>query len=1162
MKSFRILFLFSISFLFSPFVISQDTITVQTFTYDSITTRRAIFSFPTELQGMEFEKVLMYYNLKCDPLTTWDAYACGEWDYLTYSEIWNHTGDFDSNAVTSPRYLVNGASPANVPYVNNPYYHYYQNYQQFITYTAEADTDYPIGGGTATTLYPFGASNATQHTQILWSSTEIAAASIVAGEISKLRFDLNNNGGSMGHMTIKMKHTSASDLSGFDNTGWTTVYDMNTSFSAAGIQTINLTYPFNYDGSSSILMDISFDNLVSTGTNTDLKATTTSNNSVIYTNEKLGYLNVEAGEWADVDLTNYDFQDQITITFWANGDPNFLPANTSIVEGYDSLNNRLVNVHFPWSNGTIYWDAGTGSGYDRIEKAAATNDYEGEWHYWAFTKNSSDGTMEIYRDGILWHSGIDKNLDAGIINKFRIGNSEGGDYFWGGKIDEFTVWNTEISQTEIANWMNQKITPAHPNYANLVVYYDFDNVPSILDKTGNNHHAMATEPGMIQYDENAETGFTISTTRPNIIFVQGTYTSQLDSVLVLDSTLVSPIDILEYQVDGRKFTIASIQNKWPEGYSYLYNSLGVKIDSVFHGADVTLTNETLTYYQEPFEIIIPFEIGRYITPYGIGFSLGPTGLTYVYDVTDYQSMLMGDVDFSAHNTQELIDIKFVFIVGTPPRDVLGVEQLWDGLQSYSYSGLDNDINLSAQTVNLDPAGEMYKLRTRITGHGHNGSNNCCEWGNGQGREHEILIDGTSRFLWEIWQDTECGDNPNISQGGTWPYAREGWCPGDKVTDYEFDITPYVTSGGTTSIDYDIEDVPVSDPAQGNGNYVMSMHLVTYGAPNFSVDAGIVDVLNPTDWKLYSKFNPTCQHPRVIIKNTGSTTLTSAEIQVWVGEFGSNVVTYSWTGNLEFLEEEMIEIPVDSDWWYDYNGENYFTVRIYTANGQFDEYANNNQYTTSFEPTVAITDPFYIWFKTNNKAIENDLILTNQDGTVVFSRTDLINSTEYKDTLELDPGCYTLEITDTDHDGISFWYSAISVADGGEGETAGFLRVRKVSGSNIYLFDPDFGHYAKFSFTIGYGLGVEDATAVVPSFAIYPNPSQGNFKIILDHFTGEQIEISIYNELGELVYLESILENNPEGYLEKDISLTNVPPGMYLVKVVSDDAVHTERIIIN
>src|SRR5688500_19002228 len=96
---------------------SQDTITVQTFTYDSIVTRHATFSFPPELQSLQFEKVLMYYNLKCSPLTTWDSYNCGEWDYLTYSQIWQHTGEMDSVAVSSPQYLVNGTSPTTVTYV-------------------------------------------------------------------------------------------------------------------------------------------------------------------------------------------------------------------------------------------------------------------------------------------------------------------------------------------------------------------------------------------------------------------------------------------------------------------------------------------------------------------------------------------------------------------------------------------------------------------------------------------------------------------------------------------------------------------------------------------------------------------------------------------------------------------------------------------------------------------------------------------------------------------------------------------------------------------------------------------------------------------------------------------------------------------------------------
>lgn len=66
---------------------------------------------------------------------------------------------------------------------------------------------------------------------------------------------------------------------------------------------------------------------------------------------------------------------------------------------------------------------------------------------------------------------------------------------------------------------------------------------------------------------------------------------------------------------------------------------------------------------------------------------------------------------------------------------------------------------------------------------------CCEW---VPNSHQIKVDGVSRFNWNIWEETDCGDNPNIGQGGTWPYAREGWCPGDRVKEYEFELTPFVT----------------------------------------------------------------------------------------------------------------------------------------------------------------------------------------------------------------------------------------------------------------------------------------------------------------------------------------------------------------------------------
>ena len=95
-------------------IFAQDTTWVQTFTFDSITTRRSDFVFPEELNSKRFEKVLMYYKLKCSPLTTWDQYDCGEWDYLTYTRVFDHTGVYDSVRVDGQRYVSNMSFPSEV----------------------------------------------------------------------------------------------------------------------------------------------------------------------------------------------------------------------------------------------------------------------------------------------------------------------------------------------------------------------------------------------------------------------------------------------------------------------------------------------------------------------------------------------------------------------------------------------------------------------------------------------------------------------------------------------------------------------------------------------------------------------------------------------------------------------------------------------------------------------------------------------------------------------------------------------------------------------------------------------------------------------------------------------------------------------------------------
>lgn len=1138
---------------------AQDTTWVQTFTYDSISTRRGIFNFPAELEGKQFEKVLMYYNIKCDPLTPWDSYNCGEWDYLTYTWIYDHTGNFDSLKKEHPHYLLNGAWFSSFNYLNTPYYNFFQHYEYFPNYSIDVDVDHIIGSGTLPLETPFQTTTNTQQVQILYTAADLLAAGVIAGDIAKLKFDFTALGANLNNLTIKMKHFSGTEINELENGGFTEVFKGDKTFSSTGWQTLNLVEPFVYDGTSGILVEVTWENLLTAAISYEVNASTTPTNTVLTASKKLGVLNVAATNHVLLDLDNHDFGNAISICFWARGDEAYLPANTSIVEGTDSLNNRLVNIHFPWSNSRHYWDCGEGSGYDRIDLDATSDEIEGEWHHWAFTKNASTGEMKIYKDGTLWHSGTGKNRPIGIINKFQLGKSVNNNYNWAGLMDEFSIWDKELDESTIAAYMHSTIDGSHPDYSNLVAYYDFDKENFVEDKSGNDVHGMMTTPEMIDFNAYSQAGYTVSNVRPNINFVQGTHVFTIDSVLTTDTIQVAALDLASFAINGRKYIVDDIAQVYPEGFSYTYNYLGEKIDSTFHLSTDHVVNDSLFYYEEPFEIIERYEIGRFITPYGIGFDLGPNGFTYLYDVTDYQSLLSGAVDFAAHNTQELIDVKFAFIEGIPPRDVIKVEKLWDGNSSYTYANLDNDVNLSSTTVNLDAEGDMFKVRSRITGHGHFGSVNCCEWGPGEGRDHYLLVDGVERYAWEIWQETECGDNPNTGQGGTWPYAREGWCPGDVVEEHDFEITEYVTPGASVTLDYDIEDVPAGDPDQGNGNYVISMHMITYGEPNFMTDATIEDVLNPNDWEYYGKWNPTCQYPRVILKNTGANNLTSAKISVWVGEFGENVVTYEWTGNLAFLESETIEIPVPDDWWYDWEGKMTFSAEVYEANGMEDEYAQNNIYTTTFEAAPHINDPFYIWFKTNNKASENQLYLKDSDGNVVFERTSLANSTEYKDTMNLDPGCYTLEVYDSDHDGLGFWYSNIPVSSGGEGETYGFLRLRKVGGSMIEVFDTDFGHYMSYSFSVGFALGTENVQEN-PVIEVYPNPSEGVYTISMDNFKGDIVNMIVYDNSGRIVFNDALNMDNPEGYANYNLDISSLPSGIYLLQIVSNNTTKTVRLI--
>ena len=125
---FSILVLCSIG-LVKSFAGVGDTTVVQAFTFNS--PQRAWFVFPSAT--INYEKILMLYTLKCNPA---QFPECGEWDYLTNTYVYKHTGLIDSTIHNQNLYLVNGGNFSSFTYSNTPTYTHNTHWDYFINHLA------------------------------------------------------------------------------------------------------------------------------------------------------------------------------------------------------------------------------------------------------------------------------------------------------------------------------------------------------------------------------------------------------------------------------------------------------------------------------------------------------------------------------------------------------------------------------------------------------------------------------------------------------------------------------------------------------------------------------------------------------------------------------------------------------------------------------------------------------------------------------------------------------------------------------------------------------------------------------------------------------------------------------------------------------------------
>jgi concanavalin A-like lectin/glucanase superfamily protein/type IX secretion system substrate protein/peptide-N-glycosidase F-like protein len=1121
---------------------AQDTITVQTLTFDSITTRRGFFQFP---EDESFRKILMYHTLKCDAQTQHDQYNCGEWDYLTYNNVFMHTGVYDSTLYHQSSYtFLNGKVEDSVLLTNAQTYNFVQKTHKTVTFDDTLSLkQFAIGNAELTEMLFTG--NLDGRSQFLWTKDDLENAGLTAGEITGLKFDVAEPGSSIRQLTLKIGHTNLDSLSeNFVSQNLQTVFKDAYQFSSSGLNNFNFFEAFVWDGESNIIIEIDVERQTS-GNETTVKTEETTNNSAIVSDAPNYAIDLDGEMDFVMAPPETYFNSDFTIETWL-----FKRSDNTWSRVFDfGTGPGQDNVMMTFTNGSsgklsVHVNK---DGYNRAftsSEILPTN----EWVHVSIRLTMHIGWMYI-NGGDMQYGQLQVPKDT-VRTKNYFGKSNwDGDAYADALIDEFRIYNYAKEEDQIALDYNKSISDPQ-NEEGLVLYYKFDEMQgeNIIDSSPNGLNGQAYGFPAWHRIRGSEKhlDFRASKLRPNIVFEQLESSNiQVQENYILDTIFHSLTQIVLFE-NGEDPTIPiDTISTYIGGYHYIYNEENQIVDSIYFADFDILYNEPIPYYGEPYEIIDRTEIGRFITPYGINLSLGPDGFTWVFDVTDYAHLLKGQVDLGAGNQQELIDLRFEMIKGTPPREVLNIDRIWGARRSYSYKALDDDSKLSAVTLDLLPEAKTFKVKTRLTGHGHNSNTgdypHCCEW---KDNTHYLLVNNEEIADWHIFQYTECGENAVYPQGGTWPGPREGWCPGDAVKLNEFEITDYI-DGDQVTLDYDITPVPENNQGMGNGNYVIAMHLIQYSAPSFEYDAEIYDVVVPNKFGLYSRKNPACADPKIIVRNNGSETLNSLTINY--GVRGGELQTYHWEGEIASMVQAEIVLPVPGGHFWFGDSTNVFIATVGDPNGMPDEYAENNTYTTNFVMPDMYNQPLVLWLKMNHEAYRYSMVMKNVMGETILERTNMANDSIYKDTLGIEDGCYSITLIDQESMGLSYWAYP--------GQGSGYLRFYDLDGNAVKSFDSDFGYSIRYSFLQGDISYIQEPNTD-KIIQLYPNPAKDIVKLKFDQLTG-MAEINLFNMQGEKVLNKNA--NMENGEISLNISL--LPAGLYVIHVQANQLEIKRKIVV-
>jgi hypothetical protein len=193
--------------------------------------------------------------------------------------------------------------------------------------------------------------------------------------------------------------------------------------------------------------------------------------------------------------------------------------------------------------------------------------------------------------------------------------------------------------------------------------------------------------------------------------------------------------------------------------------------------------------------------------------------------------------------------------------------------------------------------------------------------------------------------------------------------------------------------------------------------------------------------------------------------------------------------------------------------------------------------------------FVVAYKTNNRPEEDHLFLINERRDTVYHRqpAECDSNTVYLDTLNLKPGLYEFEMTDSEGNGLEFW------AEPEHGY--GYLRFFDMDGNIIHHFLSDCGNGQFLAFKASADAKL-DTTVSQNAFFIYPRRTKE--KLELDAFLKSPKNLKIQFMSDGVPVEVHEYTNFKKGTFQ--YYLGYLPKGRYVVEIyVNEKLVHKDRI---